>query len=387
MRKLYVWSFFLFFSIMALGCAQESGVPKTLLVGLVDVSEGRFAFFNDSLAVNTRLALGAVSDNGLIRKDGRYVRVQFLTRPMTDTNDAPRQTLYEAVNTHGAQVVIGGARSKTAVGMARAAQELEVPFLATTATAPAVSEGSAFTFPTSPSTDVQARLYAAFLREAPDVKKVALLVEEDTLFAADFADALRRNLLGSGVLISAVRFYGSEDDIVRRLSDIAASEPDAVVMCAIYPHTVVAGAHLKRLGYNGRLLGIHSRQAFVFPEDIVIPSGMPVQYLSYWNPERASPLTRGYVEAFERAVGRTPTEDDAFVYDTMLRLIAAVETADELTSAGLQRALAAMSGMEGVVGSYHFLPESSLDTVWNVTLLDGGAVIEDIHPSASGTRQ
>jgi len=158
-----------------------------------------------------------------------------------------------------------------------------------------------------------------------------------------------------------------------------------VVMCAIHPHTVVAGAHLNRLGYKGRLLGIHSRQAFVVPEDAAIP-GMPVHYLSYWNPEATSPLARGYVEAFERVVGTKPTEDDAFVYDTMLRLIAAVEAAHELTPAGLQRALAAMSGMEGVVGRYHFLPESSLDAVWRVTLLDGRTVIEDIHLSANGAR-
>lgn len=387
MRKLLFLFVLPVFVLAGTGCDMDddSGYD-TLLVGLVDVSEMRFSFFNESLAINTRLALADSSENGVLTKAGKKVRIQFLTMPMVDKPEAPRQTIYETVNTYGAQVIIGGARSKTAVNMARAAEELHVPFLATTATAPAVTKGTRYTFTTSPSTDVQAVYYAFFLHNILKIKRIALLVEEDTLFAADFADALRLNHMDNGGQISAVRYFSTAEDIPSRLPDLVDSEPEAIVFCAIHPHSFVVGRRLEELGFHRPLLSIHSRQAFTYLEHMPQPD-MPVYYLSYWNPADQSSINREYVRNFKETTGREPTEDDAMVYDTMLRLIQAVRDAESLSPDALQKSLALRATMSGAVGHYSFIPETTLQYVWSLGILDGKLIINEIHSPLPKLRQ
>lgn len=361
------------------GCvAEEDSSFSTLLVGLVDVSEGKFAHFNDSLSVNTRLALAGHSEHGIIAKKNGSVRVQFLTMPMTDRLDAPRQTLFEAVNTYGAGVIIGGARSQTAIRMAGAAEVLRIPFLSTSATSSLVTSGKQYTFATCPSKDILADNYALFLRHSLRAGRIAVMVEIDARDAEDFAYLLTSAFTASGGTVTVVHFFTGLDDLSAGLVDIVNSNPDAIVVCSVEPHVFIPGRKLEALGYHNPLLGTHSRQAHFFAEHLPQPK-LPVFYLSYWNPNAPSALSPKYVRDFHALTGKYPTEDDALAYDAMLRLIAAVRDAPDVSPEALRKALEEQESMEGVIGSYRFKPRTQLGRVWSVAILDGRLRIEEIH--------
>lgn len=367
--------------ILMQGCTDRTTpATETFLVGIMVADES--PSFNEALSLNTKLALAEFTDNGIIPGKNTTIRVQFITIPVPNTPLAARQCLFEAVHTYGVHAIIGGGRSQTAVKMARASEELGLPFLTTAATSATMNNGKLHTFNTSPSTGIQAADYASFLHNHLGALNIALLVEENSMFASDFSEALRYAHLDSTGQLSSLYYYSQNDNLSSKLNEMVADNPDVIVHCGFQPHSFVVGKALESLGYDKPLLSMHNGQAFSYLHDLP-QTNLPLFSLSYWAPDFDSTINRNYCKNFYQMTGRTPTEDDVMVYDTTLRLLEAVKKTDAASSIALQYALASQAGMVGAAGMYSFIPETTLGSQWSLAILDGRLVIDEIDRPGS----
>lgn len=358
-------------AIAPAGCSsQDDASPLTLAVGLSHVCDGRFEYFNEMLAVNTRIALARHSDNGIIETKRGKVRVQLVSMAVSGKTGSPRDVFFETVNNYNTTAILGNACSVTASGMAGAADELKVPFLVPVAAAPSVIEDRAFVFGTSPSMMAKARAFASFVDHDLGARRVAILARNGSLQLDIYAEVFADYFAGRQDGPVAVEAYDNPSEIPARLASLAALQPDVIVYCPVAPHVFTIGKELERLGARIPLVTTQSKMLFDYAKHLPQPD-MPMYSLSFWNPETDGGESRAYVDAFEAVTGHLPGEDDVYVYDTALRLINAIRKADDASPESIRLALASQDALAGAAGDYTFSPDAMLRRIWRLSLKDG----------------
>ncbi|MDL2266704.1 ABC transporter substrate-binding protein [Desulfovibrio sp. OttesenSCG-928-G15] len=376
--RLFSWCMAVLLSLLP-ACSQDQKGYETLRIGLVDVAESKQAFFDDALTFNSRLALARHSDDGVIKQGNKRVRILLITLPMSTLPEAPRQVVFESVNTYGAGVILGGARSKITASMAAAAEQLRVPYIATSSSSSAATKGLSYSFSITPPTKTQALHYAAFLRDSLKARRIAMLVEEDALFNADFANELRINHVDNGGEIALQRFYSPEENLDQKLADIAGANPDAVVLNGREPGCFAVARALSERGYRNPLICVHCRKMSLQEIDEEVPVlPMPIYTLSYWNSSGISPEAERYILDFIDLAGHAPLENDVLAYDAVVLLLDAIRSATDIKPQTIRDELAKRTRHAGILGNYTLQPEVKLDTLWRVCLLDGKLGIDEI---------
>lgn len=353
------------------GCSSyPDEEPATLVVGLSHVCEGRFEYFNESLAVNTRIALALHTDNGVVMTRQGPVQLRLISMAVSGKSGSPRQMFFETIHNYDAGIVIGNACSVTATNMARAADELRVPYMAPVAAAPSVLKGREFAFGTSPSMADKARAFASFIETDLKARRIAILARRGSLQLDIYADAFGAYFAEHEGDLVAVEAYDQPGELPARVAALAELKPDVILYCPVAPHVFTIAGELEKLGARIPLVATQSKMLFDYASFLPQPD-IPLYSLSFWNPEQETPESRVYVEAFEAGTGRLPTEDDAYVYDTAQRLIEAVQKADDRRPESIRRALAAANTLSGAVGVYTFQPDASLERIWRLVLTGG----------------
>ena len=368
------------------GCSTYTDQePATLVVGLSHVCEGRFEYFNESLGINTGIALSRHSDNGIIKTAQGPVRIRFVSMAVPEKGGTARQVFFETVHNYGAAIIIGNVCSVTATGMAEAAEELRIPYLAPVASAPSVLEGKAFVFGTSPSMTAKADAFASFLEKDLKARRIALLARRGSLQLGIYAAAFGAYFAENQGELVAIEAYDKPSDLPDHVARLAGLKPDVIFYCPVAPHAITIARELEKLGARIPLVAAQSKMLFDYGSFLPQPD-MPLYSLSYWNPEQDMEESRGYAAAFEALTGRLPTEDDAYVYDTMLRLVEAARQAEDLRPESIRAALAAAPALRGAAGTYTFHPQARLERIWRLSLSNGQLSIEPPAPDGAAAR-
>lgn len=382
----FLLAFVLLAAAALAGCpSSDDAPPPTVVVGLSYVCDSRFEYFNETLAVNTRIALARHTDNGLVHTKRGKVRIQLVSMAVSGKAGSPRDIFFETVNNHDAAVILGNACPVTATGMAEAADELGVPYLVPVAAAPSVLEGKDLVFGTGLSMKDRALAFAAFIDRDLEAGRVAILAQKESLQLDIHTGVFKEYFAGRPDAPTAVEAYATPSEMEQCIERLAALQPDVIVYCSDAPHVFTVGKELERLGVRIPLVATQSKMLFDYAKHLPQPP-MPVYSLSFWNPEADAGESRAYAAEFEAATGHAPGEDDVYVYDTTLRLINAIKAANAVKAAGtatadrnsktmspeaIRLALASETPLTGAAGEYAFTPSAMPRQMWRLSLNDG----------------
>jgi len=268
----------------------------------------------------------------------------------------------------GDKVVAGvsGSYSFTSRAAAQVFQEEGVPFSVGYALHPAVTAGGKYVFRVTVLGHVQGRAGGFTAAKLLEAKTVSMLIQDND-FGQSLAKGFREYAESLGVeIVSADKFKMREKEFSPVLTKIKKLNPDLIYNTA-YPHdgalilkqAADLGIKAKQMGSEG----LDSTKGFLevagkAAEGIVITTNL--------DRDSKVPVTRKYLDNYEKKFGIAPDMTGASTYDALLMIIDAIKKVGTNPDK-IVEAFRSMKGWQGVTGQIQEFTEQG-EVIKNVEL-------------------
>ncbi len=253
--------------------------------------------------------------------------------------------------------LLGTGTSSNCLEIAPIAQTARVPFVATTATAPEVTEKRDYVFRACFIDPFQGAVLAKFARETLKAKRIAILTSTTASYSVGLSKVLRERFTALGGTIVADQKYSEGDkDFRAQLTAIKAAKPDAIAATGFYTEAALICKQARDLGLDLPIFGGDGWEA---PELIQI-GGKAVEgtyYASHYSSESSAPEVQDFVKKYRARHGETPDSMTPLAYDATLLVAEAIRRAGSTDGAQVRAALAALKDFPGVTGRITIDPQ------------------------------
>ena len=331
--------------LLALAAAGRAAEPIKL--GEIESLTGKEAAFGQSSHRGIQMAVDEINARGGV-----------LGRPLVivveDNQSRPGDSATitkKLVGRDKVVAVLNGGTSSTCLECAPICQTARIPFVATTATAPEVTEKRDYVFRTCFIDPFQGAVLAKFARTTLHAKRIALLTSVSASYSVGLSRVFRERVAALGGEIAIEQKYAEGDkDFRAQLTAIKAINPDAIAATGFYTEAALICKQARELGLTVPIFGGDGWEA---PELIEI-GGAAVNdtfYASHYSSESTVPAVREFVAKFRaRFGGDTPDSMAPLAYDATLIIAEAIARAGTTEGPKLRDALAATKDFPGVTG-------------------------------------
>ena len=362
------------FFVFALGCAALLGglhAAEPIKIGEIEPLTGKEAAFGQSSHRGVQMALDEINARGGV-----------LGRPLVivaeDNQSKPGDSATIAkklVSRDKVVAILSGGTSSACLEAAPICQAAHVPFVATTATAPEVTEKRDYIFRNCFIDPFQGAVLAKFALTTLKAKRVAMITSVNTPYSVGLSKVFRERFTALGGEIVAENKYSEGDkDFRAQLTAIRASAPDAIAATGFYTESALICKQARELGLNCPIFGGDGWEA---PELIEI-GGKAVEgtfYASHYSSESTAPEVRDFVKKYrERFSGETPDSMAPLAYDAALIVADAIARAGTTDGPKLRAALAATKDFPGVTG------RTTIDAQRNASKSAVMLIVKNGHP-------
>ncbi|MEY2879083.1 MAG: hypothetical protein RLZZ15_1463 [Verrucomicrobiota bacterium] len=345
MRSLQVVtkSFALGFGLMLAACTRQT---KTINIGEIEPLTGKEAAFGQSAHRGALMAVEEINARG-----GVLGRPLALVAEDNQSKSGDSATIARKLLTRDKVVaLISGGTSSNCLEIAPIAQTSRIPFVATTATAPEVTEKRDYVFRVCFIDPFQGAVLATFARETLKVKRVALLTSVSSSYSVGLSKVFREKFTAAGGQIVADQKYGEGDkDFRAQLTAIRAAKPEAIATTGNYTEGALICKQARDLGLN---IPVFAGDGWEAPELLEI-GGAAVNgtyYCSHYSSESTAPEVQAFVKKFRAKHKDTPDSMAPLAYDAVMVLAEALARAGTTDGPKLRDALAATKDFPGVTG-------------------------------------
>ncbi|MCX6956651.1 MAG: ABC transporter substrate-binding protein [Verrucomicrobia bacterium] len=279
--------------------------------------------------------------------------------------------------------VLSGGTSSNCLEIAPIAQAARIPFIATTATDPKVTEKADYVFRSCFIDPFQGAVLAKFARATLKAKRVALLTSVSASYSVGLSKVFRERFVPLGGEIAIEQKYSEGDkDFRAQLTAIKAAKPDAIAITGFYTEAALICKQARELGLTVPLFGGDGWEA---PELIEI-GGKAVEgtyYASHYSSESTAPEVREFVKKYRaRYNGETPDSMAPLAYDATFIVAEAIARAGTTDGPKLRDALAATKNFPGVTGRTTIDPHRNASKSAVMLQVQNGKVsfVETIDP-------
>jgi branched-chain amino acid transport system substrate-binding protein len=374
-------------STTACGSDGSSGSGDgDLTVALVIPLTGASAQTAKQMQNAAELAVDEINADGGV--DGKDIALKVYDDKLTP-EDATKEA-QRAVTRDGAIAIVGAQSSGEALAIREVAERSKIPFITSSATSEAVTEGAAFTYRIAPLLTDYAN-GVVDTAQALGLKKPAVLNDSGAagLLLKDLFEAHAEEV-GLSFSGAPIEFPFNGTDVSSQVSAAADTDPDGVLIggSAGSDHGLVAKTMLEQ-GLDVPLIGFSP----ILVSDAIKIAGdaytdLPGVY-SLQNLDQNKASTKEFVAAYEKEYGEADlTEQPAQTYDAMKILAAALEEtggeggqdlADALDSTD---AYDGVSGKEGATITFTADQHDGFTGDYLVTYKMNGAVAEQVDLSS-----
>ena len=355
------------------GCEQTpqavepAASPIEISVGAVFPVTGRFSAAYPPIEKGMELAVEEI--NGA---QGGGVSIRLVTEDGQSTIEGALAAFDKLIHQDKVPVILGPASSSQVPKAFEMAQQNQVVAISPIAAASGLSAVGDFVFRTNLATDVLVPNGVRVTREKLGYRKVATLFDDSDLFSQVSDAELKKALTGFGVEIPATEsFQTGETDFSARFTRIKAADPDAVFISS----TV---ADVSRILVQGRESGIPFDIPFIvnlsLSRDLVEAAGAAAEgtiCFSSWDSMADAPGNREFVRNYSARHEAAPGIWAAQCYAAVHILAKGVEDARSTDPKAIAAALAAIRGLDTILGSFSF--NTAGDAVYDPVVL----IVED----------
>ena len=332
-----------------LACACLAAVARgaePIKIGEIEPLTGKEAAFGQSAHKGIVMAVEEINARGGILGRPLVVIVE-------DNQSKPGDSATIAKKLLGRDKVVAllcGGTSTNCLEIAPICQNAKIPFLATTATAPEVTEKRNYAFRVCFIDPFQGAVLAKFAHDTLKAKRVALLTSVSSSYSVGLSKVFRERLAALGGEIAVEQKYAEGDkDFRAQLTAVRAAAPDVIATTGFYTEGALICKQARELGLTCPIVAGDGWEA---PELIEI-GGAAVNgsyYCSHYSSESTAPEVRAFVKKFREKYGETPDSMAPLASDGITVLSEAITRAGTTDGAKLRDALAATKNFPGVTG-------------------------------------
>lgn len=223
-----------------------------------------------------------------------------------------------------------------------------LPAVATTATSPALTGISRWTFRVIPSDSANAQTIARFAEKRG--RRRAAILYENNAYGRGLAETFRANFPGTVITIDPIA-EGADQDFEPFVSWYKGAKPDVVFVAGTGASGLTFLKEARRQGLDVDLIGGDGWQTLAGE-----PAAEGVFVGAPFSAQDPRPEVRTFVAAFRRKYNTLPDGNAALAYDATKLLAAAVEKVgpDRAKIRDFLANLASTGGFAGVTGSIRF---------------------------------
>ncbi|MBI3557245.1 MAG: ABC transporter substrate-binding protein, partial [Deltaproteobacteria bacterium] len=296
MRHLLIALFALGIAAGTIACnSPGANNSNEILIGEVEALTGSEAAFGTSTHKGIELAIEEVNAAGGIK--GRKLRVLAL-----DDQGKPDEAALAAtklITQDKVLAVISGSNSTRCLAMVPIAQGRHLPFVATGATNPKVTEQGDYIFRTTFIDPFQGVVMATFTAKTLGLKKVAILKDMRSDYSIGLAEYFSRTFKKEGGTITSEQTYSfGEVDFKSQLTSMVATRPDAIFIPGYYTEVALVARQAHELGVKAVLLGADGWDSPKLKE--IAGAAIAGGYFSaQYSPESQDPQVLKFIKAFK----------------------------------------------------------------------------------------
>jgi branched-chain amino acid transport system substrate-binding protein len=326
--------------------AYTAPAAEPIKLGEIEPLTGKEAAFGQSAHRGALMAVEEINARG-----GVLGRPLVLVAEDNQSKSGDSATIARKLLTRDKVVaLISGGTSSNCLEIAPIAQTSRIPFVATTATAPEVTEKRDYVFRVCFIDPFQGAVLAKFARETLKVKRVALLTSVSSSYSVGLSKVFREKFAAAGGQIVADQKYGEGDkDFRAQLTAIRAAKPEAIATTGNYTEGALICKQARDLGLN---VPVFAGDGWEAPELLEI-GGAAVNgtfYCSHYSSESTAPEVQAFVKKFRAKHKDTPDSMAPLAYDAVMVLAEALTRAGATDGPKLRDALAATKNFPGVTG-------------------------------------
>ncbi|WP_336713860.1 ABC transporter substrate-binding protein [Arthrobacter sp. USHLN218] len=331
--------------------AGGGGIASDIkLKGIYDTT-GPVAYAGVGASKGMKLAMEEIDEQDFLGKDVKF------TLDEVDTANAIERASSEvsrAIADPKVQAIFGPVAGQQAATVAPIVEQAKVPTIFNQAGSDGVVIGD-YTFRATAPMHSYYDIAAKYLADKGLTNVAVLYNGTFPTFAEIGEKEFPRLAKEHGLTISSsYAVQSNTQDFTAQTQEIAAKNPDAVVMLLIAPQSVTALTQLGQAGYKGQTVATSVQAAGNVASAGEHAAGLvyPVDFSAAQDNE----LSVKFIEGFTEKYGKAPDQYAAEGYDSMWWLARAIKASGDSSREGIQKGLkqVASEGFEGVMGDLTF---------------------------------
>ncbi len=322
--------------------SSSTSIPvyaENIRVGILLPLTGRLAELGGETAYRSyQLAADGINAAGGILGE----RLELIFEDTIGDRNVGLSAMEKLISQDKVIIVAGGFSSTVTFAATAVAQDLEVPFLVSTASADRITEADReYVFRLNAPVSEQSNALASFLKRVTAVKTVAIIYE-NTVFGEFRSKKFRRRCERWGLRVIVKESYDAGvNDLIPLLSKVKPKYPDLIHMITQTRDSALLMQQAKELDLNPKMfMGISSGVALrEFREQAGEASDF-VYSPTIWTPSVPYPGAKEYHNTFSIKYETPPDYHGAQAYATMQVIARALKGAKSLTPKDVRNALA-----------------------------------------------
>ena len=290
------------------GCSepQDPLLRHEIRIGLIVPKTSPLRMNAQSAIQGAQLAMKKANYNDGLMLSGRQVLIKLFIEDDANDPELAVKAAQKLIRQDGVIALIGPTTSRSALRVARVAEEMHIPMISPNATHPQITRGARYVFRACFTDSVQGKVLARFARETLQAESAAVLFNASNDYNRCISSVFNRFFETDGGEISAMESYSNKQDLnfEFNLNTINYNEPDVLAL-PNYPNEVNAQVSQARaMGLKAVLLGSDSWNPWTLARNEPFDDTYLTQH---WHPSLASEESASFVEAFEAIYGETPS--------------------------------------------------------------------------------
>ncbi|NLN20291.1 MAG: ABC transporter substrate-binding protein [Firmicutes bacterium] len=327
---------------LGIGLSRRSGGKEIRIGGNFELTGG-VASFGVSARNGIVLALEQANEQDVL--DG--YKIKLIEADNKSDNAETTNMATKLITKDNVVAMLGPVISSNSIAAANVAQEMQVPMLTPTATAPDVTKVGDYIFRACFMDDFQAIAMAEFAYNTLGSRKAAMLVNSGDPYSTALASFFRQRFEELGGQIVAEEKYLSKDTEFRpQLTKIKSSGADMIYIPGYYEEQGAIARQAREMGINVPLTGGDGWDSAKLVEIAGAENLNDIYFTNHYSAGDDDPVVQEFVKAYEARFGHVPDAFAALGYEAGWILVDALKRAESFTPKAIRDALAATENLK-----------------------------------------
>jgi len=318
--------------------SASSTLAENIKIGVLLPLTGRlYELGADTSYKSFIMAVREINEQGGIR--GK--KIELIVEDTYGDRDIGISSMEKLITQDNVLLVTGGFSSTVTWAASQVAEEHQVPFLVSTASADRITEaGRSYVFRINTPASEQSRAFDTFLRDVARIRSAAILYER-SFFGRFWSKKVKRQCERLGLDITLVKAFSLDSGDFRvLLSIVKAVDPDLLYIIARVVEARLIMQQAREVSLNPRLFVGHP-VGFAIPEFGEMAQGASDFVYSpvIWSPALPYPGAKEYYAEFTEYYGSAPDYHGAQAYSAMQVIRDVLERSETLEPEEVRKAL------------------------------------------------